>query len=548
MAKTVIIGGVAGGATTATRLRRRDQKREIVMIERGPYISYANCGLPYYIGDVIKDRDELLVQTVEDMKQRFKIDVRIQEEVIRIDPSQKEITILDHKTNNKYQESYDDLVIATGASPFMPSIKGIESNKVFRFHTVEDMDKVKQYIIQNKPKTAVLVGGGFIGLEMVENLTHQGINVTLIERDAQVFAPVDGDIAQIIHKSLKKNNITLRLKSAVEEFYNEDDRLFVKLDNGDLIETDLVILSIGVKPNSDLVRGSGINVNKRGYISVNPYMQTSIENIYAVGDVIETYDGVFLEPISIPLAGPANKQARLCADNIVGDKKKYKGVLGTSIIKLFNLTAATVGFNEKQLALKGLKKEQDYFSVLISQRSHAGYYPNSFLINLKMIFTKEGKILGAQIVGKDGVDKRIDTIATTMKLNGTVHDLTDLELAYAPPYSSAKDPVNMLGYVAENILDGTVSFIDYKDLNKYENYILLDVREDQERNHFKLDPSYHIPLGKLRERSQELDKSKLIIVYCAIGVRAYNASILLKEQGFENVKVLSGGSFYLQQI
>lgn len=553
--KTVIIGGVAGGATTAARLRRRDESMEIIIFEKGNYISYANCGLPYYIGDVIKSRDALLLQTPKDMKNKFNIDVRISSEVIKIDPDEKKITVKNLKSGEIYEENYDNLVIATGSTPVKPPIPGIEEANIFTLWTIPDTDSIKSYIEERKPKTAVVVGGGFIGLEMAENLHAAGIQVSIIEMQDQVMAPLDYEMAGLLHENIRMNDVHLIVGDGVKSFHTKNGLTKIMLSSGATMEADMVILSIGVKPNSQLAKNAGIKLNKKGGIIVNEFLQTSKPNIYAVGDVIEVENYVLKEKTMIPLAGPANKQARIVADNIVGNKKTYKGSLGTAIAKIFDLNAASVGMNEKLLKNIGKVKNKDYYTVLINQKSHAGYYPFATPITLKMIFKKDGTILGAQVIGQDGVDKRIDTIATTMRLNGTIYDLAELELAYAPPFSSAKDPVNMLGFVAENVINGYVSFIEWNEVDellnnpkKENSYTILDVTEEMERMVFKIPNSYHIPLGSLHKRLKELDKEKKIIIYCAIGVRSYNAARVLMQNGFNHVVVLSGGTYIYKSM
>ncbi len=549
--KTIIIGGVAGGATTAARLRRRDEKMQIIMFERGEYISYANCGLPYYIGDVIQSRDDLLLQSPEAMKSKYNIDVRISSEVVEIIPSEKTVKLKDLQTGQLYTETYDHLVLATGSSPILPPIPGIDEDNVFTLWTIPDTDLIKAYIKNKKVEKAAVIGGGFIGLEVAENLCEIGISVTLIEMQNQVMAPLDVEMANLLHHTLIKNQIDLVLGDGVRSFKHENGITNIELMSGKTMDTDMVILSIGVKPNSELAQNAGIAVNKKGGVIVDEYLATSEKDIYAVGDVIEVNHYVTNEKTMIPLAGPANKQARILADNLAGDRKKYEGTLGTAVAKVFDLHAATIGLNEKQLKAEGMRKNIDYETVLINQRSHAGYYPGAKTILLKMIFDKRGKILGGQMVGQDGVDKRMDTLATVMRLNGTIYDLTNLELAYAPPFSSAKDPVNMLGFTAENILSGLVHFIEWDELdevindeNQKDKYLILDVTEDWERMRFSISGSYHIPLGQLRGRMDELDRTKCIIPYCAMGVRSYNAARILSQNGFEKVRVLSGGTLF----
>ena len=550
--KTLIIGGVAGGATTAARLRRRDEAMDIIVFERGDYISYANCGLPYYIGDVIKSRDALLLQTPQAMKKKFNIDVRVANEVVKILPDKKTVEVKNLHTGKIYEESYDNLVIATGSSPIKPPIPGIDGNNIYTLWTIPDTDKIKAYLQEKKPKTAAVIGGGFIGLEMAENLQKAGLKVSVIEMQNQVMAPFDYEMANLLHENMRMNQVDLILEDGVASFEDKGESTTITLTSGKTLDVDMVILSIGVKPNSELAKEAGLQINKRGGIVVDEYLKTSAKDIYAVGDVIEVNHVVLKEKTMIPLAGPANKQARILADNLVGNRKAYNGSLGTAVAKVFDFDAASVGLNEKQLIKQGKQKNKDYYTALINQKSHAGYYPGATPLTLKMLFDKEGKILGAQIVGQDGVDKRIDTLATTIRLKGTIYDLAELELAYAPPFSSAKDPVNMLGFVAENILNGFVSFAEWdevdallKDKNKENEYTILDVTEEMERMVYAIPNSYHIPLGEVRTRMNELDKDKRIIVYCAIGVRSYNAARMLMQNGFKRVEVLSGGtSFY----
>ncbi|MDD4844634.1 MAG: FAD-dependent oxidoreductase [Anaerotignum sp.] len=553
--KTLIIGGVAGGATTATRLRRRDDSMEIIMFERGEYISYANCGLPYYIGGVIETRDALLVQKPEVMKSRFNIDVRVSSEVTKIIPEEKKIEVKNKKTGEVYEETYDNLILATGSSPIKPPIPGIDTGNIFTLWTVPDTDRIKAYLTEKKPKRAAVIGGGFIGLEMAENLHEEGLEVSIIEMQNQVMAPVDLEMANLVHENMIMNGVHLILGDGVKEFHHKGETIQIELTSGTVVETDMVILSIGVRPNNELAKQAGMALNKKGGVLVDDYLQTSIPDIYAVGDVIEVTNYITKDKTMIPLAGPANKQARILADNLVGDKKTYNGTLGTAVAKVFDLNVASTGLNEKQLKAMGKVKNQDYYVALINQKSHAGYYPGATPLTLKMLFDKEGKILGGQIVGQDGVDKRIDTLATTMRLDGTIYQLQELELAYAPPFSSAKDPVNMLGFVAENILRGQVSFIEWDELDallaeesKKNEYIILDVMEEMERMVFAIPGSVHIPSGELHERWKELDQSKKIIVYCTIGVRSYNSARVLMQKGFKNVTVLSCGTGFYKSM
>ena len=550
--KTVIIGGVAGGATTAARLRRRDESMEIVVLEKGEYISYANCGLPYYIGDVITRRESLLLQTPEAMKMKFNVDVRTSNKVMEIHPEEKKILVRNVKTDEWYEESYDNLVLATGSSPIKPPIPGIDGDGIFTLWTVPDTDRIKAYIKEKKPRTAAVIGGGFIGLEMAENLHAAGLEVSIIEMQNQVMAPLDFEMANLIHENLRMNGVKLILGDGVKSFESVEDTTKITLSSGRIINADMVLLSIGVKPNSELAKRAGLQLNARGGVMVDEFLKTSVEDIYAVGDVTQVTQLATGEKTMIPLAGPANKQARTLADNLTGEHKKYRGSLGTAVAKVFDYDAASVGVNEKQLKAAGKEKNKDYYTVLINQNSHAGYYPGSTSLTLKLLFTPEGKILGGQIVGQDGVDKRMDTIATTLRLGGTIYDLEELELAYAPPFSSAKDPVNMLGFVAENVMNGMVSFTEWDEVDelntkdeKKNDVTILDVREDVERMVYAIPNSYHIPLGQLRSRMSELDPKKQIIVYCAVGVRSYNAARILMQHGFPKVSTLSGGvNFY----
>lgn len=558
--KVLIIGGVAGGATTAARLRRLDESLEIIMFERGEYISYANCGLPYHIGNVIKERDALLLQTPEAMKAKFDIDVRVNNEVVSIDRDKKAVRVKKVKTGEEYEESYDVLVISTGSSPLKPPIPGIDGPGIYTLWTVPDTDRIKKFVTEQKPRRAAVIGGGFIGLEMAENLHAVGCEVTVVEMMSQVMAPIDFEMAQLVHENMRMNHVHLELNNGVKQFDHKDGVTTIALQDGKTVEADLVILSIGIRPNSQLAKDCGLELNAKGGIVVNEYLKTSDPSIYAVGDVIEVEEFVSKNKTMIPLAGPANKQGRICANNIAkeagclgGKLEKYNGTQGTSIAQVFDLSVASTGVNEKALKSWGKVLNQDYFVALINQKSHAGYYPGATPLTLKLLFGKDGKIFGAQIVGQDGADKRIDTIATAMRLGGTIYDLAELELAYAPPYSSAKDPVNMLGFVAGNILEGLASFIDWNELEILEesgrdDYIILDVTEDMERMAFQIPNSCHIPLGQLRKRMGELDKSKLIIPYCAIGVRSYNAARMLLNNGFEKVKVLPAGTSFYKSV
>ncbi|MBO4547785.1 MAG: FAD-dependent oxidoreductase, partial [Abditibacteriota bacterium] len=545
--KTVIIGGVAGGAGCAARLRRLDGSREIVMLERGPYISYANCGLPYFAGGVITSRSALLLMTPERMKERFDIDVRVRHEVTAIHRDRKTVTVKDLASGGEYEEAYDDLVIATGSSPLKPPIPGIDSPRIRTLWTVTDSEEIRALIGEEGVRSAAVIGGGFIGLEMAENLSRAGLSVSVIEAADQVMAPLDFEMAQLLHGELRDRGVDLHLGDPVASFEEDGGRVTVHMKSGAALTAELVILSIGVRPNSLLAREAGLEFNERGGIRVNDQMRTSDPSIYAAGDAAETEDFVFKTPAMVPLAGPANKQARILANILAGREDRYEGTQGTSVARVFGLTAASTGANEKALKSRGLKKGADYESLIITQNSHAGYYPGAEPMTLKLLFAPDtGRLFGAQIVGAGGVDKRIDVLATALRLGASVRDLKNLELAYAPPFSSAKDPVNMAGFVAENILSGLVRIAEWDAPSARPDALLLDVREPAESLVRPIPGSLQIPLGQLRTRLGELDKDAEYIVFCAVGVRAYNAARILMQNGFERVWVYPGGArFYL---
>lgn len=537
--KTVIIGGVAGGASTAARLRRLDEKVEIIIIEGGEYISYANCGLPYYIGGTIKVRDNLLVMSPQRFKEWFNIEVRVNNEALSIDRAKKEIIIMNQSTGVKYNESYDYLVLSPGAEPLRPPLPGIDSPGIFSLRTIPDTDRIYNYIQEYTPQKAVVVGAGYIGLEMAENLQHRGLEVTVVELAPQVLPPIDAEMAALVQQYLRSRGINLRLGDGVRQFHHDKNSgLKVELAGGELLEADLVLLSIGVKPETKLAREAGLEV-ERG-IKVNDYMQTSDSSIYALGDAVEVTNLVTGKPAVIPLAGPANKQGRIVANNISGRRERYKGTQGTSVLKIFDMTVATTGANERVLKDAGIQ----YHIVIIHPNDFAGYYPGASPLSLKLLFSPEGKILGSQAVGFSGVEKRIDVIAAALRSGNTVYDLQALELAYAPPYSSAKDPVNIAGYVATNILQGDYKTIEVTELIDMEDpgpFQILDVREPEENELGKIPGSKNIPLGKLRERLNELDPQKEVITYCSIGLRSYLAMRILTLNGFNKVRNLSGG-------
>lgn len=535
--KVVIVGGVAGGATTAARLRRLDEQTEIVMIERGEYISFANCGLPYYIGGAIQERDALLVQTVEGMSKKFNMDIRNLSEVTRIDRERKVVEIKNLKTSETYEESYDVLVLSPGASPIKPPIPGInEAEALFTLRNIPDTDKIKAYVDEQQPKKATVIGGGFIGVEMAENLWERGVEVTLVEMADQIMAPIDFEMASILHQHLREKGVNLVLEDGVKSF--EKNGKVINLNSGKQIDTDLVILAIGVAPENKLAKEAGLELGLRGAIRVNERLQTADESIYAIGDAIEVKDYINGQATHIPLAWPANRQGRIVADHINGIDSKYQGTLGTSIAKVFDMTVAATGNNEKTLKRLGIS----YDVVHVHPSSHAGYYPGAFPIALKLIFDREtGKIFGAQAVSYDGADKRIDVLATAIKGGMTIFDLPDLELAYAPPYSSAKDPVNMAGYAAKNIAEGLVETVQWHEINDIlaDGGYLIDVREPIERDMGMIEGSVNIPLGELRDRLEEIP-SKEVYVYCQVGLRGYLATRILMQAGFK-VKNLDGG-------
>lgn len=536
----LIIGGVAGGATVAARLRRMDEKANIILFERGKYVSYANCGLPYYIGDTINNREKLFVQTAKGFTDRFRIDIRTEQEVTAIRPDKKEVEIKNLSTGETYTETYDKLVLSPGAEPLRPGIEGIGSKKIFTLRNVPDTDTIKNYVNTENPKRAIVVGGGFIGLEMAENLHDLGIQVDVVEMANQVMAPLDFSMAAIVHRQLTDKGVGLHLEDGVSRFEEKDGGVTVHLRSGKQIATDMVLLSIGVRPETKLAKDAGLAIGERGGITVNDYMQTSDADIYALGDAVEVRHLVTGQPALIPLAGPANKQGRIVADNIVfGNKEKYPGSIGTSIAKVFDLTVAAAGANAKLLQRNNIP----YISSYTHGASHAGYYPGAVPLSIKILFAPEnGKLLGAQIVGFNGVDKRIEMLAQVIQRGGTVHDLAELEHAYAPPYSSAKDPVNMAGFVAENILNKKSRIIQWRELAELPaDTIRIDVRTHDEYKLGTIPGFINIPVDELREHLDELPKEKPIVVTCAVGLRGYLAYRILVQNGFKHVRNLSGG-------
>lgn len=540
--KILVVGGVAGGAGTVTRARRLSEDAEIILFERGEFISFANCGLPYYIGDEIKDRDDLLVTTVDLLEDRFNIDVRIFNEVINIDRENKEIVVKDLKKGEEYRESYDVLVLCPGGSPIKPPLEGIDLDTVFSLWTIPDSDKIKSYVADNKPKSAVVIGGGFIGLEMAENLKFLGLDVTVVEMLDQVMPPLDFEMVSLVHQHIIEHGVHLHLSDAVSSFHKKGDKTVVKTKSGAELESDMVILSIGVRPNNELAKISGLEMGDRGGIITNKNMLTSDPNIYAAGDVCEVTDFINRQPAMIPLAGPANKMGRIVADNIFGRPAEYKDTQASAIVKIFDQTVALSGNNEKLLQRFNIP----YLKSYTQSGSHAAYYPGAQMMNIKLLFAPDdGKLLGAQIVGMDGADKRLDVLATAIRAGMTVYDLEELELAYAPPFSSGKDPVNMAGFTACNLLRGDVEMVYWDEVDELlqkENTVFLDVRDDEEvEMHSPLEGAIHIPLNQLRKRLSELDKSKEYITYCAMGLRGYIAYRMMKLNGFK-VKDMGGGT------
>ena len=535
--KILLVGGVAGGASAAARLRRLDETAEIIMFERDQHISFANCGLPYYIGESIKERSKLLVQTPQSMQERFNIDVRIHSEVTKLNPDRKTVTV-NSKERGIYEESYDYLVLSPGAKAIRPPIPGIDSDKIFTLRNIPDTDIIKSFVDQQGVKQAIVIGGGFIGVEMAENLKDRGLEVTLVEAAPHILPPFDTDMAVVVEKELADNGVRLLLNDGIKSFEEKVSNIKIVLNSGKSLTADVVILAIGVTPDTGFLKDSGIKLGDRGHIIVNDKLETSCPGVYAVGDAIEVVDFVTKQKVAIPLAGPANKQGRIAADNIAGLTSTYKGTQGTSILKVFSLTAASTGSNERTLKRLTIP----YKVIFVHPVSHASYYPGALPLSLKLIFNETGIILGAQAVGSDGVDKRIDVIATVIRLNGKVSDLTELELCYAPPFSSAKDPVNMAGYVAENVLAGRVETFTYEELDNYdkESTQLLDVRSELEFQNGHLEGAVNISVDNLRKELDKLDKNKPILAYCQVGLRGYIASRILTQHGF-NVKNMTGG-------
>jgi len=538
--KLLIIGGVAGGATAAARARRLDEHAEIILFERGEHISFANCGLPYYIGEVIRERDDLFVTTPEAFRDRYNIDIRIFSEVVAIDTKNKHIEAKNLKTGERYRETYDKIILSPGAEPVKPPFRGVDLDGIFNLRTVTDSDRIKAHVDNEKPRSAVIVGGGFIGLEMAENLVLRGVNTTIVEMLDQVMAPLDLEMAAMVHAHLKEKGVACELGQSVQSFSKKGNRIIVSTDKAHDIACDLVIVSIGIKPENRLARGAGLQIGERGGIKVDATMRTSDPDIYAVGDAVEIKDFVTGLPTMTALAGPANKQGRIAADNALGRRSIFKGTTGTTVVQVFDLTVASTGATEKVL-------KQHNIPHLVSHThsgSHASYYPGATTMAIKLIFSpSSGRILGGQIVGMEGVDKRIDVLATAIRGAMTVYDLEELELAYAPPYSSAKDPVNIAGFVAANILKGDLEVINWNQIGDLDRDrdVLIDLRNTDE-----LDTSgvikgaLHIPLNELRKRLPELDKEKDYVPFCALGLRSYIGHRILVQNGLRS-RGLSGG-------
>ncbi|MEI8280439.1 MAG: FAD-dependent oxidoreductase, partial [Bacteroidota bacterium] len=531
---------VAGGASTAARLRRLDEHAEILIFERGAYISYANCGLPYYIGEVIKDRNKLFVQTATAFNKRFNIDVRVKTEVTAIDPIKKVVTATDLNTGKVYEEHYDKLVLSPGAEPIRPLLPGITLPGIFTLRNVADTDLIKAHVDTNKLGKAVIVGAGFIGLEMAENLHKLGMHVTIIEMGTQILAPMDFPMAALVQQHIRSKGVHLQLSTTVQGFEKNGNGIKVLLSNTDAIDADVVILSIGVRPDTKLALAAGLQLGDAKGIYVNEYLQTSNPDIYAVGDAIEFTNPISGKSMSTYLAGPANKQGRICANNIVlGNKQSYKGAINTAIVQVFDMTVGTAGMASKHLTAAHI----DHLASTTHSASHAGYYPNSKQMSIQITFSPDnGQLLGAQVAGYDGADKRLDVLSSMIQHNGTIYDLMEYEHAYAPPYSSAKDPINMSGFVADNILQKRLRVVYWSDVAKIgADDLLLDVRNPDEFERGTIPNAINLPVDELRSRMQELPKDKNIYIFCQIGLRGYLAQRILLQNGYDNVRNVSGG-------
>ena len=542
--KVIIVGGVAGGATAAARIRRLDERAEIVVFERSGFISYANCGLPYYIGDVITEAEELTLQTPESFYSRFRVDMRVHHEVTAIHPEKKTVSVKNLKTGEKFEESYDKLILSPGAKPTKPRFPGADLDKVFTLRTVEDTLRIKNYINENHPQSVVLAGGGFIGLELAENLCELGMDVTVVEYAKQLMSPFDLDMAAFIHNEMRKHGVKLVLGRAVEGLEEKDDGIKVLLRDDASLHADMVVLAIGVTPDTVLAKDAGLELGIKGSIIVNDRMETSIPDIYAAGDAVQVKNFVTGEDALISLAGPANKQGRIIADNVCGLDSRYKGSQGSSVIKVFDMTAALTGINERTAKAMGI----DVDTVILSPMSHAGYYPGGKVMTMKVVFEKGSyRLLGAQIVGYEGVDKRIDVLATAIRAGMKATDLKELDLAYAPPYSSAKDPVNMAGFMIDNIANGVLKqwhLEDVENLPRDGSVTLLDSRTVGEYAQGHIDGFKNIPVDELRERLDEVEKGKPVYVICQSGLRSYIASRILEGNGYTAYNFAGGFRFY----
>ena len=542
--KVVIVGGVAGGATAAARIRRLDEQAEIVVFERSGFISYANCGLPYYIGGVIQDPEELTLQTPESFFSRFRVAMRVRHEVTAIHPDRKTVSVTNLETGEEFEEGYDKLILSPGAKPTQPRLPGVGLDKLFTLRTVEDTFRIKAYISENHPKSAVLAGGGFISLELAENLRELGMDVTIVQRPKQLMNPFDADMASFIHSEMRRHGVKLALGHTVEGFEEKDGGVDVLLKDEAPLHADMVVLAIGVSPDTHLAQEAGLELGVKGSIVVNDRMETSVPHIYAVGDAVQVKHFVTGQDVLLSLAGPANKQGRIAADNICGGDSHYTGSQGSSVIKVFAMTAASTGVNETNARKAGL----DVDTVILSPMSHAGYYPGGKVMTMKVVFEKATyRLLGAQIVGYEGVDKRIDVLATAIRAGMKATELKDLDLAYAPPYSSAKDPVNMAGFMIENIANGVLKqwhLADVDTLPRDGSVTLLDTRTAEEFTLGHIDGFINIPVDELRERLDELDKGKPVYVICQSGLRSYIACRILAGNGFECYNFSGGFRFY----
>lgn len=542
--KVVIVGGVAGGATAAARIRRLDEKAEIIVFERSGYISYANCGLPYYIGDVITDPEELTLQTPESFFSRFRIDMKVHHEVTAIHPDKKTVSVKNLETGKEFEESYDKLILSPGAKPTQPRLPGVGIQKLFTLRTVEDTFRIKEYINRHHPKSAVLAGGGFIGLELAENLRDLGMDVTIVQRPKQLMNPFDADMASFIHSEMRKHGVTLALGHTVEGFEEKDGGVDVLLKDEKPLHADMVVLAIGVTPDTHLAEEAGLKLGIKGSIVVNDRMETSVPDIYAAGDAVQVKHYVTGQDALISLAGPANKQGRIIADNICGGDSRYLGSQGSSVIKVFDMTAAVTGINETNAHKAGL----DTDTVILSPMSHAGYYPGGKVMIMKVVFERETyRLLGAQIVGYEGVDKRIDVLAAAIHAGLKAPRLKDLDLAYAPPYSSAKDPVNMAGFMIENISRGLLKQWHLKELDSLPrdgSVTLLDTRTADEYHMGHIEGFRNIPVDELRERLEEMEKEKPVYVICQSGLRSYIATRILEGNGYKAYNFSGGYRYY----